>query len=331
MKYVKYGIAALALIIAATAFSFQPQAFTESAFLLDTYISVTVYGGEKEAAKAAVLRTAEVDAMLSCYNENSEISAINRAKANEPVSVSEECFLLIKRALSLSKATGGAFDITLKPVTDEWDFGGSPKVPKDENLEKALKSVGYQYVLLDESKKTVTLLKENMALDLGAIAKGYAADEAMEVLKNAGVSSAVLDFGGNVVTIGEMPLSLWESIKTFRKNRPFTIGIQDPEKPRGTVLKTVTAASSPCAVVTSGGYERFFTENGKTYHHILDPETGRQPTHNLASVSVVASCSETADALSTALFVSGPKGADAVADLYETVIFVYENGEIITK
>lgn len=328
MKYLKFLVAALVLFVAVTAFSFTPKSHTESAFLLDTYISVTVYGNHQEAAKQAISRVREIEEMLSAFRPESEVSKINSAKSGTPVSVSRECFSLISRALSLSEQTDGAFDITVKPVMDLWDFGGTPRVPEHEELLTALGSVGYQNVLLDSEKHTVTMLKEGMKVDLGGIAKGYAADCALAVLKEAGAENACLDFGGNVVTLGEMPLGLFERIKSGEDARPFTVGIQDPEESRGAVAATYTAETSPCAVVTSGGYERFFEENGTTYHHIIDPATGYQPKNGILSVTVIAESSETADALSTALFVSGEAGVESVRGLFREIIFIMDDGRI---
>ncbi len=330
MKYIKYIVAAVTLAIALTAFSFAPRVVTESAFLLDTYISVTVYDGDKDAAKAAVSCTEEIDRMLSAFAADSEISKINHAPRGTAVPVSDACFSLISRALFLSEQTDGAFDITVKPVMDLWDFGGTPTVPEKKELALAVEKVNYRAVLLDDIKKTVILQKDGMAIDLGGIAKGYAADCAMEVLKNAGVQNACLDFGGNVVTMGEMPLSLIDRIKHGAKSRPFAIGIQNPNEARGTVSETVLAQRSPCAIVTSGGYERNFTENGTTYHHIINPKTGMQPDNGILSVTVVAASSETADALSTALFVSGEAGISRVSGLYDEIIFIMDNGEVKT-
>lgn len=328
MKYVKYSLLALIVVLVVTAYSFEPKAYTESAFLLDTYISVTVFDGEKQAAKEAIIRVEEIDKMFSAFRENSEIAKINKSAPCEEIAVSKECFALLKRAKELSKKTDGAFDISIKPVMDLWNFGKAPKVPTEEKLSSALASVGFEHILLDEEKQTVTLLKEGMALDLGGIAKGYSADCALEVLKKHGVKSACLDFGGNVVTLGEKPLGLFERIKHGKKSLPFTVGIQDPKKPRGNALLTVTAEGPSMSVVTSGGYERNFTENGVTYHHILDPKTGRQPEGNILSVTVIAPSSTNADALSTALFVSGPAGLSEVDGLYKEVIFVMQDGSV---
>lgn len=328
MKYIKYALLALVVALIVTAWSFEPKSHTESAFLLDTYVSVTVFDGEKQAAKAALSRVEEIDKMFSAFQADSEISKINQSKAGEAVRVSKECVALLKRAKELSLKTEGAFDISIKPVMDLWDFGGSPKVPTEEKLLKALSLVDFKNILLDEEKQTVTLLKEGMAIDLGGIAKGYSADCALEVLKKCGVESACLDFGGNVVTLGEKPLGLFERIRQGKRSVPFTVGIQDPTKPRGTAITKVEATAPVTCVVTSGGYERNFSENGTTYHHILDPKTGKQPENDILSVTVIAPSSTTADALSTALFVSGEAGVSQVDGLYTEVIFVMKNGDI---
>jgi len=201
-------------------------------------------------------------------------------------------------------------------------------VPEQAELEKALACVNYKDVLLDKDTQTVTLQKDGMAIDLGGIAKGYCADEAAKVLAQTGVKNAYLDFGGNVVTMGEKPLGLWDRLKFFASSRPFSVGIQDPSGARGQAICVHTADKNFCSVVTSGGYERYFEENGKTYHHILDPKTGRQPQNDFLSVTVIGESSLTCDALSTALFVLGPDGYERASDLCDEVLFVTTSGEV---
>ena len=331
MKYATYILAAVVLLVAIAAFWTRPNKATESDFLLDTYVSVTVYGsGAKKAAQAALDRVRELDGQLSAFRSGSDVANINRAGANVPTSVSEECFWLIRRALALSERTGGAFDITIKPVMDLWGFGStSQAVPQPQALLEAQEKVGYQNVWLDEENKTVTLLGEGMAIDLGGIAKGYCADAAAEVLRQAGVEHAYLDFGGNVVTLGEIPQGLSDRVRTGTKTRPFVVGIQDPAGARGDLADTYTVQTSPCAIVTSGGYERYFEEDGKRYHHIIDPATGKQPENGIVSVTVIGPSSETADALSTALFVLGPDGCAQVDDLFDEVMFIFDTGEVM--
>lgn len=328
MKYVKYALSIVVLVIAITAMSINPKQTQKTDFLLDTYVSVTVYGSHEVAAEKAIERVRNIHEDYSAYLATSQVGRINASPAGEAIPVSEECFSLLARAVELSKVTHGAFDITVKPVMDLWDFSKAPRVPEDADLHAALALVDYQNLVLNAVDKTVTKRKPDVKIDLGGIAKGYAADCAVDVLLEAGVESAILDFGGNVVTIGERPLGLFDRIRTGSKTKPFTVGIQSPTEVRGTVAATVTAEHSPCAVVTSGGYERSFSENGKTYHHIINPKTGKQPENGILSVTVVSQNSTTADALSTALFVLGEDGISLVDGLYDELIFIMENGEI---
>lgn len=330
MKYVKYMMAVLALAVALSAVSFEPKSVTESDFLLDTYVTVTVYGkNAKNAADAALERVRSLDRRLSAFYEESEISAINGAGANVPVSVSDECFYLIQHALALSEQTDGAFDITVKPAMDLWGFGSElQNVPSEYELGEVLDKVDFHFVQPDEETKSVTLLKDGMAIDLGGVAKGYCADAAAEVLLQEGAENFYLDFGGNVVTRGGKPLKIAEQLKYRAKTRPFVVGIQDPNGIRGDVFETVTTDEKACAVVTSGGYERYFEENGVRYHHILNPATGKQPDNGILSVTVTGSSSLVCDALSTALFVAGPDGCEKVRNLFREALFVYDTGEV---
>ncbi|MBQ4087810.1 MAG: FAD:protein FMN transferase [Clostridia bacterium] len=328
MKYVKFAIALLAVLIAVGAAWLTPKPKTESDYLLDTYVSVTLYDGDKEDAKAVLQEVRNIHNRFSAFLPESEIAKINRAEAGVSVPVSGECYQLIERAIELFSITDGAFDITVKPLMDLWDFSGNPHVPTDEELKQTLPSVDSSSLVLDKTAYTVTKTKQNMQIDLGGIAKGYASDRAAKILKSRGVTSAVLDFGGNVVTVGEKPQGVWDMLRTGKKTKPFTVGIQKPGEVRGTVAETVTAKTTPCAVVTSGGYERNFTENGKNYHHIINPKTGRQPENGIVSVTVVAEDATAADALSTAIFVSGPDGAEKAKGLFEEILIMTENGEI---
>ena len=212
---------------------------------------------------------------------------------------------------------------------DLWGFGSdNQRIPAQNELSAALDKVDFRFVSLNSADKTVTLLKEGMAIDLGGVAKGYCADEAAEVLKNEGAENFYLDFGGNVITKGEIPLGLSERLKHRAKTRPFVVGIQDPKGTRGNIFETITTEQAQTAIVTSGGYERYFEENGVNYHHILSPATGKQPQNGVLSVTVVGSQSETADALSTALFVLGPGGCEKFEGLFDEVLFVMDTGEV---
>jgi len=328
MKYFKYIMAVITLIIAVSAGFCEPKKAVETDFLLDTYVSVTVYGkGAKSAAKQALSLVGALDKKLSAFYEGSDVHRINTANKNTPVQVSPECFYLIKQALVLSEQTDGAFDITIKPVVDLWGFGTTPQVPSYEQLSSFVSKVDYRAVLLDEENQTVTLTKEGMAIDLGGIAKGYCADRAADVLQQAGIKNAYLDFGGNIVTLGKRPLGLFDRIRYRQTARPFVVGIQNPAGARGEVAETYTVHTDRCAIVTSGNYERFFEQDGKRYHHILDPKTGRQPEHDIVSTTVIGASSEVCDALSTAFFVSGGASSKELnAHFYETIL-ITDTGE----
>lgn len=312
------------------AFVSKNQEVTKTDFLLDTYVSITAYGkNADEGIKKALYRTRELENLLSAYIPESDVSKINSAKTGVMTRVSDDCFNLISRAVELSSLTDGDFDITIKPVMDLWGFGKDVRrVPQNTEIKDALDKVDYKSILLDYENKSVALLKEGMAIDLGGIAKGYCADEAAYILKENGVKSACIDFGGNVVTIGDKPLGFFDRIRYGKSARPFSIGIQNPEAQRGEILETVLAEEDTFAVVTSGGYERFFEENGNTYHHIIDTKTGFQPENNILSVTVIGKNSTDCDAFSTALFVSGEIGADRLYGRFSEIIFVYDTGEV---
>ena len=324
MKYLKILLAFFLIAGIFITINLKPKKVTRTAFLLDTYITVTAYGKNAEnAVDKAIDKVAEIDGLLSCFNPESEIFRLNE---NSYLKVSPETFDLISRAVELSKKTDGAFDITVKPIMDLWGFGSEPQsVPEEDKLKEKLALVDYKNIILDKKENSVSFKNKGMKIDLGGIAKGYAADCAAKVLKENGAENAYLDFGGNVVTIGKMP----KGLLGIEKSRSFVIGIQDPLKERGEIFEKVTAKGEKCAVVTSGGYERYFEENGEKYHHIIDPKTGKQPKNEILSVTVVSDSSETADALSTAFFVSGEEFAKTKKELFKEVIFYKTSGEII--
>lgn len=322
MKYVRYIVAAVLLILIVTGVSVQQAKSSETAYLLDTIIQVTAYGvGKSEAVRAAVSRIEEIDATFSAYREGSEIDKINSAPAGTPVQVSEEVYGLIRRANHFSELTGGAFDITVKPLVDLWGIGTDhARVPAPEEIQNTLAAVGYQYVELDDAARAVTLRKNGMGLDLGAIAKGYASDEAVRVLKEHGVKNAYLDLGGNIATIGGKPQALGEILTGKGLRRNFTVGIQNPDGARGEIAETVEMPLSGGVVVTSGDYERFFEQDGVRYHHILDPRTGYPARSGLRSATVVRENGAEADALATSVFILGREGAQITEDSSEVIL-----------
>jgi len=320
MKKILALLLALILIfsaIFAIRFRKSPDYCEKTAFALNTAIKITVYAKDASSlADDALKEIHRIDALMNAHNPSSEISKINSSP--DGAVVSKEVFDLIKTAVDISYKTNGAFDITLKPVSDLWDINSeNPKVPKTEDIEAALSKTGFESIVLDEESLTVSFRKEGMAIDLGAIAKGYAADRAASVLKKAGVKSALLDLGGNVYAIGKN-----------RYSKSWKIGLQTPWEQRGEYFRIVEIENA--AVVTSGAYERYFEKDGEIYHHIIDPETGFPSDSDIASVTVICENSALSDALSTAIFVSGEKGAKNALENFEgiEIIIMTNKGKI---
>ena len=263
-------------------------------FLLGTTCTVTLYDAPPEGIFERVFgRIAEIDARMSANREDSELSAVNRAAGERPVRVSADTFTVIARGLEFARLSGGAFDITVGPLVRLWGIGTDrARVPSAEEIRRAQALLGWQDVVLDRAASTVFLERAGMSLDLGGIAKGYAADETTRLLNAAGLKRAIIALGGNIYAMG-------------RKSggTPWRIGIQDPEDQRGDSMAVLEVEDR--TVVTSGTYERFFERDGVRYHHILDPAAGQPARSGLSSVTIVSRDSTAADALSTSVFVLG--------------------------
>lgn len=258
-------------------------------YAMDTVMNFTV-SGSKAAADAAENEIYRLDALLSAQNAASELAAANRGE--QPVST--ETAALVQRALALAAETGGAYDPTVYPLMQAWGFaGGNPRVPADAELEALLKDTGWEHVSVTG---TDISMPDGFALDLGGIGKGYAAGRCKEVLKEHGVTSALLNLGGNVSALGCKP-----------DGSAWTVAIEDPDG--DSYLGTLSVVDR--CVVTSGGYQRYFEQDGIRYWHILDPLTGKPARSGMRSVTVVSEDDTLADALSTALFVMGPERAAA--------------------
>lgn len=264
-------------------------------FCMDTVVRLTVHGRNAEAALAAC--TDELYAMerlFSVTEAGSDAARINQADG-APVWVSPDTQALLQTAQTVSAETDGAFDVTVYPLVTAWGFlGGAQRVPAQETIRDLLPLVGMERLTLTDG--TVTA-EAGTRVDLGGIAKGYASARLAEVAKGYGVSSALFTLGGNVQALGSRPDgSAWR------------VGVMDPADPSAVVG---VLAVRDRAVITAGGYQRYFVEDGVTYHHILDPHTGYPADSDLLSVTVVAEDGAAADALSTALFVLGEEAAIA--------------------
>ena len=274
-----------------------PESISETGFALGTTCSVKLYGKEyKQHLGPALGIATEIEDKMSAHTEDSEIAQINRNAGNGATPVSEETFALIDRAKEFSKISDGIFDLSVGPLVELWDIGsGEESVPSQESLSEALSKVNHRAVQLmpvDETggaQPKVLLEEKGMRLDLGAIAKGYAADQIVEYLKAQDVEYGIVNLGGNVYAFGEKHnTSKWK------------IGIQSPDGERGRYIGVIELIDK--AVVTSGKYERYFIEDGTRYHHILSTEDGYPIENDLASVSIVSADATEADALSTLVF-----------------------------
>lgn len=285
--------------------------YTDNIFAMDTVMDLKIYSENDEALSKAKAEIQRIDALFDRGNENSDIYRINK---NKSADVSAETADVIRAALLISERTGGAFDITVAPVMDLWGFYGNEfNVPSDDELQSTLDGVGYEKIQLDGTNISIP---ENTGIDLGGIGKGYTSDRVADLLKNNGVESAIISLGGNVHAIGK---------RNDRSN--WTVGITDPHDKSQLIGKLKI---SDKAVITSGAYQRYFEQNGITYHHIIDPKSGKSADSGLASVTVIADSGMTADGLSTALFVLG---LDKSIELWRNsedfdAVFVDEGGMI---
>ncbi|MGM9563014.1 MAG: FAD:protein FMN transferase [Faecousia sp.] len=255
-------------------------------FAMDTLMSVKLWGGEAATSDVSA-EVNRLEALLSATRETSVLSQLNAAGSAE---LSGDTASLLAQALALSERTGGTFDPTVYPLVKAWGFPSKEyRVPNRTELDTLLACIGTEHVHFDGA--TVTM-DAGTRLDLGGIAKGYAAQCCAELLKGKGVEAAILSLGGNVQTVGSKP-----------DGSAWVVGIADPSDPSQAIA--VLTFEGPMALVTSGAYQRYFEENGVIYHHILDPQTGLPAGSGLLSVTVLAEDGTLADGLSTALFVMG--------------------------
>ena len=285
---------------------------SDTRFLMDTVCTIVAGGGNANGAlQEAFDAVKEIQDAVNRFDENSTVARFNRAKAGEAVALDRHTASILKTALAVSKASGGAFDITIAPASSLWDFHAeNPIPPSEESMKQVLALIGYDKLILDTDKSTLTKTQDGVAIDLGGAAKGYAADYAAEVLRQAGLDYALLNFGGNVYVFGKNP---------NRKDGSWQVGIQKPFADSGRYSRTISIAEG--AVVTSGIYQRNFTYDDKLYHHILDPKTGYPTDGALAGVTIQADSALLADCLSTACLVLGEEQGKAVATSFDTLLY----------
>ncbi len=288
-------------------------------YVLGTVCTVNLYDkGTKAIYDELFARLREIESIQSANDDESNIAEINVAAGIRPVKAAPDTLTVLAAALEYSESTNGEFDPSVGPLVKAWNIGSdSAAVPSNDARQKAMSLIDYRDILIDQTAGTVFLRKRGMKLDLGAIAKGYAADELAEIIERHGIKKAIIDLGGNILAIGEKA-----------PNTPWTIGIRDPEQKTGSAILSLKVKDM--SIVTSGTYERYFIQDGKPYHHILDPHTGYPADNGLLSVTIVTPVSMTADALSTSVFLLGPeKGMEYIERTKDTeAIFINVNHEI---
>lgn len=301
------------------------EPYYQEKFLLGTYTRVRIYDKGKEAAlKPAFARIKELGDKITINQSGSEIDAINAAAGVKPVKVSDDIYYLLKEAYKYSDESDAGFNMAIGAITQLWRIGfDDARKPAQSEIDEALQHIDYHKVKFDDAKKTVFLEDKGMIIDLGAIAKGYITDEVVKVLQKNGVTSAIVDLGGNVFVMGHSPRG---------DEEPWNIGIQDPNKDRGSIIGSVKEKNK--TVVTSGIYERYLEIGDQKYHHIFDSKTGYPYDNDVASVSVVTDKSIDGDGLTTVAFDKGvkdglayieehtPKGTDAIFITKEDKVYV---------
>lgn len=274
--------------------------------LYNTACSVVLleHMGEPGAALDAALAAAQrVQCLLDAYDDDSALASVNRAAARgceAPLAI--ELYGLLKTLLLACDASGGSFDITIGRLCRLWSFtSAEPSVPDEAALDAAFRCTGWRHVWLDGSKRIARFARPGMQLDIGAAGKGFAADAIGCALAGNGAVRAAVNLGGNLLMLGDGPVP----------GRPWRVGVQRPWQRRGQVTGTIVCGAG--AVSTSGGYDRYFVQNGRIYHHLLNPHTGRPADGDTLCCTVVCPSALAADILSTVLFIGGVAAYQATA------------------
>jgi thiamine biosynthesis lipoprotein len=296
----------------------EDRLFRKSSIIMSTLVSITVVSDSDRDAEEAIDRAMEeireLERLLSFWTDDSEIAAINRNAGVRPVTVSPVTLDIVGKSIFISEKTGGAFDPTIGPLMRLWDFREKKKPSKDE-IQRTIGLVNYMEMKIDKADSTVFLGKKGMSFDTGGIAKGYAADRAVEVLKETGIEAGLVSVAGDIRAFGLKP-----------DGRPWRVGIRHPRGDKSAIMATLELTDE--AISTSGDYERFFIEDGVRYHHLIDPDTG-YPARGCRSVTVLAKEAVLTDGFSTGVFVMGPeRGLRLLKELGLEGVIVDKEGKV---
>jgi FAD:protein FMN transferase len=309
----KTTFAACLLVLAASIADAQsPRTVRYDRATMGTVGTIALVTADSASSQAAADRAlgafTRVDSLMSNWTSHSEIQRINREAATRPTGVQSDVFAVLQLATLVFQESHGAFDPTVEPLVRLWGFlGGSPRVPSTTEIEAARQSIGWQHVHLDAALRTVAFDRVGLKVDLGGIAKGYAADLSATILREMDVDNALVNLSGNMVPIGAPP-----------GRDHWTVGLRDPDSEFGFFA---TLRLGHQCVATSGNYEQFVTANGRIYGHILDPRTG-WPAGGLDAVTVLAPTAAEADAWATALLVMGTDEAKNIGSARKDLAIV---------
>lgn len=294
--------------------------YKQSEFIIGTLVTLSIYDeGKEDVLELAFERIDELEHIFSEEIPESEVSIINRNAGIEPVPVSDELYSLIKDSIEHGELSDGTFDVTIGRLTSMWRIGhDDARRPEQAEIDEVLPLVDYRKIIVDDEDQTVFLSEEGMQLDLGGIAKGHIGDEVQKLMNENGVTSAIIDLGGDIYVLGSRPTG-----------DDWTVGIQNPFLSRGELVARVRA--SDMAVITSGIYERYVEVDGEQYHHLLNPIDGYPIDNELAGVTIICESLVDGDALATTVFAKGIEEGLALVETLEDVevIFVTRDRELV--
>ncbi len=291
--------------------------FTNEQAIMGTVIRTELWSDNPSTAAEAIKLVNDemhrIDRLMSTYKPDSEISRANRQAAEKPIKISVELLDLFAKGIEMSRLTHGAFDFTYASVGQMYDFRAGVR-PDEKQINAMLPAIDYRFVVLDPEKQTVFFARQGVRIDLGGIAKGYAVERAVGILRAQGIEHGLVSAGGDSRILGD------------RRGAPWIVGVRDPRNPDRVVARLPLVDE---AVSTSGDYERFFEEDGVRYHHIISPATGHSASE-VRSVTIIGPNATMTDGLSTSVFVMGVQDGlqliDSLAD-FEAVI-VDKNGQL---
>ncbi|WP_224036546.1 FAD:protein FMN transferase [Clostridium gelidum] len=291
----------------------------KSSYALGTIINLKVCGKKGERAiKEAIEKLNDIDDKMSAFKEDSEISKITSKAGVNSETVSKDTYFVVKKAVEYSKILEGTFDPTIRPLVKLWNIGTKEEaIPEKYQIEETLKLVNYNDVILDESSHSIMLKHNKQALDVGGIAKGFAADEVRDIFYKHNIKSALIDLGGNIFALGSK-----------EDGTPWKVGIQNPIKPRGEYIGILSVKNK--SVVTSGNYEKYFMKDGQRFHHIIDPKTGYPSKSKIISATIISDNSIDGDGLSTGVYIIGIDKAMKIIEAIDGIeaIFITEDKKI---